>query len=366
MSESLPDSLPDWRKRLQIPGLVFASLGIVVAGFVIYARLTAPSYAEVLRGQVKRARPAASAFDLTRLSIPRSEVHSGGPPKDGIPALNDPETVAADKAFFLLPSDPVIGVAIEGQLRAYPLEVMDYHEIVNDTIGRVPIAVTYCPLCDSAAVFDRRLGGRTVELGVSGLLYNSNVLMFDRAEEGKESLWSQMAARAVSGESLGESLRSLPQEVCSWESWRERFPETTVLSHDTGHLRKYDRSGYAPYFASSGLMFPVTPIDDRLTEKRKVLGVRVGEKSRAYAYTEGGTPEKRSEALGGFEFDLVVDPRSGAPRVENPPEELTVVYSYWFAWSAFYPETELVDLDPPAVGHLEPAVGRVVGEEVVD
>lgn len=121
-----------------------------------------------------------AAFDLEKANVPVDEIHSGGPPKDGIPALTNPEFIAGNQASYLGPSDRVIGVVAGSEARAYPLRILNYHEIVNDRIGQLSIAVTYCPLCDSAAVFDRRtpLGER--EFGVSGLLYNSNVLLYDR------------------------------------------------------------------------------------------------------------------------------------------------------------------------------------------
>ena len=183
------------------------------------------------------------SFDLASLIVPANEVHSGGPPKDGIPALTNPRFIAASEATYLRPDERVIGFASGEEARAYPLSILNYHEIVNDRVGDLPVAVTYCPLCDSCAVFDRRteLGER--EFGVSGLLYNSNVLMYDRGGQ-PESLWSQVMTRGISGPAARRPLTALPLELTTWIEWRSRHPETSVLSSETGHRRDYRRSPY--------------------------------------------------------------------------------------------------------------------------
>ncbi len=184
---------------------------------------------------VFQSRPS---FDLSRLVVPARELLPGGPPKDGIPALTNPKFMAANEATYLRPKDRIIGFVTAEESRAYPLKILNHHEIVNDQIGVLPVAVTYCPLCDSCAVFDRRteLGER--EFGVSGLLYNSNVLMYDRGGR-PESLWSQVLTRGISGPAAEKSLRALPLELTTWQDWLSRYPETKVLSPETGHRRDY-------------------------------------------------------------------------------------------------------------------------------
>ena len=164
------------------------------------------------------------AFDLSSLTISTDQVRSGGPPKDGIPSLTDPKFVVAGEAKYLESSDSVIGIVRGDDARAYPLRILDLHEIVNDTVGGVPIAVTYCPLCDSSVVFDRRIEGEERELGVSGKLYNSNVLMFDRQQSGTESLLSQLLAAGISGPLADTKLKRLPLEVTTWQAWQTRYP----------------------------------------------------------------------------------------------------------------------------------------------
>lgn len=347
---------PRWRRRLQGPLLAFAAIAIPLAAWRIAD--SAPR-AFGVSGVPTPRHLMEPEFDLAELRLPREAVLSGGPRKDVIPALTAPASVPASKAGFVADGDEVIGVVFDGEARAYPLAILDHHEVVNDAIGGATIAVTYCPLCDSSVVFDRQGAGGADEFGVSGLLYNSNVLMFDRREEGAESLWTQMGSVAVSGPAADRPLRRLPCEVATWASWRERHPETTVLSIETGyHGRSYNRTVYAPYFESQGLMFPAGDLDERLSAKTPVLGVTSGGQTRAYTW---GTPvpEARHERLGEAEFDLVADPADGRLRIENLRGEAEWCYAFWFAWSAFNPETALVGakpesldlpLDPPAGG----------------
>jgi len=291
-------------------------------------------------------RRAAPSFDLSEAIIPLGEIRRGGPPKDGIPALSDPAVLRAEDAGYLRDADRVAGVSIDRESRAYPLRILNYHEIVNDTLGDVPIAVTYCPLCDSVAVFDRRGGDGVREFGVSGLLYNSNVLMYDRGGR-PESLWSQAAARGVSGPGAGEALEALPVELTTWEDWKSRHPKTTVLSTETGHARNYNTNPYRGYFRSRGLMFPVRPLDKRLPAKTPVLGVWSNGKARAYppaAFNSQNTSTEQQ--LDGKPFELVYDPQHESLRVAEAGDGLQWMYAYWFAWAAFRPQTEVYNVRP--------------------
>lgn len=280
-------------------------------------------------------------FDLRNAIIPRGEIRSGGPPKDGIPALTDPAVVEAGRATYLNAADRVVGVAIAEESRAYPLRILNYHEVVNDRLGDVPIAVTYCPLCDSVAVFDRRRDGRVLEFGVSGLLFNSNVLMYDRGGE-PESLWSQVAARGVSGPEAGTVLKTLPVELTTWADWQTRHPGTTVLAEETGFRRDYRTTPYASYFSSRNLMFPVRPLSNRLPLKMPVLGVWTGEAARAYPVSAFGSADRTLEQeLGGKRFQVVFDSRNQSMRVEEAEGDIQWMYSFWFAWYAFRPHTEV-------------------------
>ncbi len=236
-----------------------------------------------------RKRSSGSEFNLKGCIIPPAEIKSGGPSKDGIPALTNPHTTTAKKARYLKSSDLVVGVVIKGQARAYPLRILVWHEIVNDTLGGRPVVVTYCPLCRSALVFNRRVGGQEREFGVSGRLWNSNVLMYDRQDDPRqESLWSQLQLRAVCGPAAKQGLRLtlLPAEMVTWKDWRGRHPETTVLTRQTGYERNYGSHPYARYFRTGKLLFPVSlPRKKRRAYKNKepMFIVQVGKKFKAYA-----------------------------------------------------------------------------------
>ncbi len=186
-----------------------------------------------------------NGFDVSQAEVPVSEIHRGGPPRDGIPALTDPEFVASDQAPWLDADDRVLGVHRNGIAKAYPLGIMNYHEVVNDLFAGEPVAVTYCPLCFSGLAFRaEEPDGTRLLLGVSGLLYNSAVLLYDQRSE---SLWSQIAASAISGPRRGETLETVPLANTTWEAWRNEHPETVVLSRNTDYSRNYDRDPYAEY-----------------------------------------------------------------------------------------------------------------------
>jgi hypothetical protein len=279
--------------------------------------------------------PVLNGFVLAPLAVPVDEILSGGPPRDGIPALSDPETVAASESPWE-DDEIVIGVAIDEAARAYPIPLLVWHELVNDTVGDRPILVSYCPLCGSALVFDRKMDGRTHTFGVSGLLYRSDLLIYDRTTE---SLWSQISSRAVAGPKTGTRLRVIRSEMTRWGDWRSRHPNTTVMSSNTGHSRPYERSPYAGYQESETVHFPV-PIDGRYHPKMPTLGVRVPEgPARAYPAVEilqaGGRVEERFE---GRRVAVTYDPEDQVFR-GDAPEDLEIVEGYWFAWAAFHPST---------------------------
>jgi len=213
-------------------------------------------------------------FDLSTTLIPRDEIIAAGMWRDKTPPLTDPETwtFAEHEArksrrgkTMLLSGDRVIGVSVNGMARAYPLMILNWHEVANDTLGGKHIAVTYNPLCDSVAVFERDLDGETIEFGISGLLWQSNQLLYDRRGEkiGTESLWSQLQGRAVAGPMAvaKRSLTPIPFELVRWQEWKDRHPETTVLAPLPLMARDYKRRPYAPYFSMQQPReeFPVSP-----------------------------------------------------------------------------------------------------------
>jgi len=300
--------------------------------------------AEYFNGQPKvhpvqlARRPA---FDFSTLTVPANEIRAGGPPKDGIPALTNPRFSSPRDATYLRLEDRVIGVATANQTKAYPLKILNYHEIINDRVGNLQVAVTYCPLCDSCVVFDRRteLGER--EFGVSGLLYNSNVLMYDRRGR-PESLWSQVMTKGISGPGASKSLATLPLELTTWGDWQSRYPNTQVLSSETGHRRDYSRSPYGSYFSSPQLMFPAKPSSNRLPAKSRVLGVWTGSAARAYPESLFGPGRLRIEdLLDGKRIVVEFNPAARSLRVVEADPTVHWMYSLWFAWYAFHPQTDV-------------------------
>lgn len=212
------------------------------------------------------------------------EIAWGGVALDGIPSLDNPKLLAADEADYLNEDDLVFGVSINGDARAYPLRIMDWHEMFNDVIGGVPVALAYCTLCGSGILFETAVEGRTAPFvfGSSGFLYRSNKLMFDR---GTHSLWNQFTGRPVTGPLTGSGieLKTRPVAITTWKDWRAANPKTRVLSRLTGHGRDYSPgAAYASYFASPDLMFPADTSDERLKPKDFVFALRGGPTEKAW------------------------------------------------------------------------------------
>ena len=219
-----------------------------------------------------------------RHEIRLEEIVWGGVRSDGIPALTRPAMIPAAEAGYLSDRDWVFGVAINGDVRAYPYRIMDWHEMLNDVIGGVPVSLAYCTLCGSGILFATRVPGydEAFIFGSSGLLYRSNKLMFDSATQ---SLWNQFTGRPVVGPltASGIELAILPLVSARWGDWRRRHPQTTVLSVDTGFERPYRRgAAYGEYFDSPDLMFPVASVSDRHRPKDVVFGLRLGPGSQSW------------------------------------------------------------------------------------
>jgi len=211
------------------------------------------------------------------------EVQWGGVRVDGIPALVNPRVTAAAAAGWLRDGDAVFGVYLGGEARAYPLRILDWHEMANDVVGGVPVALAYCTLCGSGVLFDARAGGRRFEFGSSGFLFRSNKLMYDRQTK---TLWNHLTGEPVIGELAGSGTRltRLPVVITSWGEWRRQHPRTTVLSQATGHQRPYHAgAAYGRYFASTGTMFPVWQKSGALHDKARVFTLVLDGRAKAYA-----------------------------------------------------------------------------------
>jgi hypothetical protein len=285
----------------------------------------------------------ANGFDLSNTSIPRTDILRGGPAKDGIPAILEPKFISPSEAEYLRPDDEVIGFGSGEHARAYPLRILLSHEIVNDTVEGVPIAVTYCPLCGTCMVFDRRVDGRELTFGVSGLLYHSDVLMYDHQSE---SLWSQLKMEGISARYKGQRLAWLPSEQLTWSGWQLRYPQGKVLSTDTGFRRHYEfhRNPYSRYEKSEKLMFPVPNHRLELRKKAWVVGIVIDGISKAYPVEvlEKLTERRLVDKLGPEQLTITYDADSRHVEVlDRDGNAVPSVRAYWFAWQAFYPETLL-------------------------
>lgn len=182
--------------------------------------------------------------DFSKHSVEFDEIFSGGPPKDGIPSVDNPKFVPVADEKELSETDPVIGLIVNGEAKAYPLRILIWHEIVNDTIGGVPVSVTFCPLCNTAVVYDRRLDGKVLDFGTTGKLRNSDLVMYDRQTE---SWWQQFLGQGIIGEMTGKTLKALPARLESWAKFRERAPKGLVQVPNSKGMRNYGANPYAGY-----------------------------------------------------------------------------------------------------------------------
>lgn len=321
-------------RRRSLLSLVFCATTAIAAGPT--ASLRPPDPAEF------------NGFDVRGALVPIESIERGGPPRDGIPTISKPKFVPADRAT-LKPDDRVLGLAYKGAARAYPVRILNWHEAVNDRIAGDAVVVTYCPLCGTGMAFRAEApssngGVRELSFGISGLLFNSDVLLYDRATE---SLWSQLREQAISGPLKGTRLATIPLEHTTWQDWRRRYSDTEVMSFDTGYARDYQRDPYADYALVSQLMFPVQHTDNRIEPKEWVLGVSISGAVKAYPFR---VLAARADKSGVIEDDLAgrrvrvrYDSANRTARVEDAEGwPISSVMAYWFAWAAFHPDTAVL------------------------
>ncbi len=314
--------------------------------------------------------------------IPVSQVVDGGPGKDGIPSIDNPVFVRLDQAE-IEPGGLIIGMIADGDARAIPHDIMDWHEVLNDDLQLGPIVLSYCPLTGSALLWESNSGDALPDFGVSGLLYNSNLILYDRQTD---SHWSQMQFRAVRGQRRGEVASAMAIVEMTIERWRELYPGSTVLSRQTGFSRDYDEYPYGSFKTSRELLFPVFPRDTRLHEKERIVGIQVNGVARAYVIDDfnveieiindviDGLPivvmGSSSDGYGvifkrilndgtelsfsavddaapalvrdneGTSWDLFGRALTG-PRLGERLRLTNSHVAYWFAWGAFHPQSEI-------------------------
>ena len=289
-------------------------------------------------------RGAAFSTPASELDEISDMITSGGPPPDGIPPVEKPVYLSIAEASKQWRDDAIVdGFTIDGQPRAYVRFITVWHEIVNETAGGKPIAITYCPLTGSTLVFSGELAdGRTTSFGTSGMLYNSNLVMYDRATK---SLWPQLFGVAVRGERKGERLREIGGAVTTTLGrWKAKFPSGVVLSKDTGQARAYGTWPYGDYDSGGTPLFPVRYGDDRFQAKKLVVGVR--ERGAALAIPKDEFAQRREARIEVGRRELVAqyDAELDAVRVldRKTLEPVSAYNVMWFAWYAFNPKTEVL------------------------
>ncbi|MEX0957563.1 MAG: DUF3179 domain-containing protein [Rhizobiaceae bacterium] len=287
--------------------------------------------------------------DFGKSSIDFAEILSGGPPRDGIPSIDDPQFRPASTINDIDDREPVIQFPLEGEVRAYPLRVLTWHEIVNDVVDGNPVAVTYCPLCNAAIVFDRRLDGRVLEFGTTGKLRNSDLVMYDRQTE---SWWQQFSGEAIVGELTGESLRLLPSRIVSFAQFRAAHPEGDVLVPNDPSFRSYGRNPYVSYDTAQAPFLYRGDLPDNIPAMAHVVVVRIAEtpiivtleKVRKHGFEQHGY---RIEYVSGIASALdrqsIAEGREiGSVRVTRNGEDVVHDLTFAFVAHAFHPEVPII------------------------
>jgi hypothetical protein len=282
--------------------------------------------------------------DGRRYLVHPSEIRSGGPPPDGIPSIDDPEYVSLSEADEWIEDDElVLAIIHEGVKRVYPLQILVWHEIVNDTIAGDPLLITYCPLCGSGIAYERTIDGEPVEFGTTGRLYNSNLVMYDRKTN---TWWTQIDGLAVVGERTGEELSPVSVNTVTWGQWKAVHPDSQVLSRDTGYRRDYGRDPYGNYYETTSLMFPVENEDNRIHPKEVIFGIEVNGVAKAYI-EDNVIQERRFEDEVGDVRVRVERDDAGIVTFTNleTGEEIIKERDFWFAWYAFHPNTTVYGME---------------------
>ena len=288
---------------------------------------------------------SGGSFDLSKHSVPLDQIVSGGPGRDGIPAILNPQFVPASEATFLKDEDRILALSQGKEAKAYPIKILNWHEVVNDTIGGSPVVVSFCPLCGTGIGFDAEAQGKTLTFGVSGLLYQSDLLMYDHQTE---SLWSQIEMEAVAGPLTGTKLTHLFLEHTTWGEWREAHPTTLVLSTKTGHFRDYDRDPYSGYAQRRDLMFDVTRFDPTYHPKEWVLGLEIDGVFKAYPFVElKKLHEPLADRVNGQKVHIHFNPHTQSASVTDADgQPMPSLMAFWFAWYAFHPDTHVFKAHP--------------------
>ena len=335
---------------------IVIAIAVVLIGFIVFRNVTRDEFELPKGGMTEKETIIIENDEVkstkeimitngTRHSIPLNEIRGGGPPKDGIPSVDNPKFVSIEEGnSFLDDNEPGIAFSRGDIHRFYPYQILVWHEIVNDIVEGKRILVTYCPLCLTGFVFDPIVNEERVEFGTSGKLWKSNLVMYDRKTD---SLWSQVLGEAVVGEMTGTKLIVLPSDQIRYGNWKRLHPDGQVLSRDTGARRFYGSSPYGDYFSTTNLALSLAnPTDTRLPNDAFVFGIVENEKSKAYfveAIKEKGEVE---DVFEGATFILKYDEDLDVVRMfrklpDGTFKRVNPISGFWFSWAAAHPDTDL-------------------------
>lgn len=342
------------RKFSVVPGLREGGW-VIVLTLVAMAAIVAWRLPGILSGLDSRAlgdgkTVESYGFDLSGCEVPAHLLATAGLPRDGIQPLNHPGTISPEEAAeipwgghgkgaFLIPSERVVGVELDGHARAYPLSILNWHEIANDRLAGRDIVVIYNPLADAVTVFDPTVDGRVLEFGFSGLVYQSAALIYDRTETS--SLWCPLLGQAVSGPAVGQTLQPIQASLVRWEDWLERHPDTGLVAPDLTRKKLYKRKPYESYRGADSLRYPVEPElpAELRPNKAPVVVVEQGGERQVFGveaiYEEVGDAATWTTELGGL--PLIFETATSPSLFVSAAPDARVVHAYRFAWYALNP-----------------------------
>ena len=314
---------------------IITILLLVVAAYLLAARF---GVLPTLNRVVKKIPGQEFNLDQRRSKIDLSKLRQGCPVKDCIPAIDKPKFISAseaEKSSQIKETDVVFAISHRNVSRAYPQKILNWHEIVNDTVGGDPVLITFCPLCGTAIGFERPADST---FGVSGKLINSNLVMYDRKTQ---TLWQQLGGEAIVGELVGQKLKPFPVDTLLWKDWKKLHPDTQLLSQDTGYSRDYSYYPYGSYETDRSVYFPAEGENDtRLHPKEIVWGIEVNGKFKAYMDKKLSEVEILNDTFDGVNLKVERSKVGQARIIKEDGSQIIPDRSMWFAWVSFHPETD--------------------------
>ena len=329
----------------RIKTIVISSILIILIVFILFNTINNKTIGTNEQETIEMInnKEIKKSGDGLKYILDPKKILSGGPPKDGIPSIDNPKfTTVAEADNWIKDNELVLVLTHKDVTRVYPLQILVWHEIVNDKIAEDPIAITYCPLCGSGIAYHRIINNQEVEFGTSGKLYNSNLVMYDRLTD---SYWTQIDGLAIVGELTGTKLTPLSIDTVVWRDWKTSHPDSEVLSQNTGFNRNYGRDPYGSYYEDSFLIFPVENEDNRIHAKTVIFGIEIDGKYKAYKEEDLIQSHVIKDNLGNTNIELKRSD-DGIIKITNldSGEEIIKERDFWFAWYAFHPDTKLYEI----------------------